>query len=95
MVVDKVKPIASTDRLPSHSSLPNNSEVQIEMGILQELRIPHGILIVAEGCPSWFFKSVKIFLRSSLSIKEELKAVGSAENLIIEADLDLILLAWF
>lgn len=74
------------------------------MGILQELRIPHDILIVAEGWPSWFFtlegfdcKSVKIFLRSSLLSKEEFKAVGSrrnsravgpADNLIMEADLE-------
>lgn len=94
VAVNNLKTITSTDQLPSRPS-PPSSEVQNEMGILKDLRIPHDILIVVEGWPSWFFvlegfdfKSVRIFLMASLSIREKFKAVGPADNLITEAELE-------
>lgn len=45
VVTDKVKTTTSTDE-------SSNKEIQIEMGILRELKIEHDILVVAEGWPS-------------------------------------------
>lgn len=68
------------------------------MGILHDLKIENDILIVADGWPSWFFalegfkySSVKVFMRSSLSIKEEFKSVGDAKVLLQESELE----RWF
>ena len=84
---DKVYTDACTDRLCK-------KEILIEMGILQDLKIDYDILVVAEGWPSWFFalevfrsKSIKLFMKSSLSVKEEFKAAGDPDCILTEEEL--------
>ena len=81
---DKVNTDTSTDR----------SSIQIKMGILRDLKIDYDILVVAEGWPSWFFalegfrsKSIKLFMKSSFSVKEEFKAVGNPDFILKEEEL--------
>lgn len=88
---DKVNTNAPTDR-------SCEKEIQIEMGILRDLKIDCDILVVADGWPSWFFalegfrsKSIKLFMKSSLSVKEEFKAAGDPDCILKEEELE----GWF
>lgn len=65
------------------------------MGILRELNVQNDVLIVAKGWPSWFFAlegfkshSIKIFLRASLSVKEEFKALAGNHPILKEDELE-------
>lgn len=77
---------------------PTINDIQIEMGILRQLKIDYDILVVADGWLSWFFvlkgfnyRSIKLFMKSSLSVKEEFKAVEKYDCILKQEELD----QWF